>query len=84
MTVDEVLERIRAEVRRSTSIYGDWGDYSVDRMVDTTIKEVDEFVDAGSFGDVTGPHGMFNEGIQAASCFVKLLVQLSEREVSGV
>lgn len=82
--VDLVLSRIRAEIERSVTVYGDWSDYSLDQMVNAVQSEVDEFYEAYVFRDVDGPHGMLAEGVQSAGCFVKLLVQLSTRGVSAV
>lgn len=83
-TVEQVLHAVRVEVERSTGLYGDWSDYSVDRMVHETMKEVRELLDAHNGNDVAGPHGMIPEGTQVAACLTKMLVQLARREAAGV
>lgn len=82
--LDAVIHALRVEHARSVVKYGDWQNYTVDQMVEACLGEVREVISAYGIGNVSGPHGMLPEGLQAANCFLKMLIELGRRQAEEI
>lgn len=82
--LDAVIQALRAEHAYSVTKHGDWSEYTPDEMMAACMAEVRETLVAHALNDVSGPHGILVEGLQAANCFVKMLVEIGRRQAAEI
>lgn len=81
MQLIDAIDMVLSEHARSVALYGHWNDYTTEQMMSVIIHELmHEAGDAEQRGDIDGEHGVIRELSQVASCCIKAMIVLSDRQ----